>query len=173
MRPELDDTLAAPLVGSAPPGATATAPPGTPPAGPPGPGLAEGQQLGHFRIEKPLGAGGMGEVYLATDLALDRPVAIKVLPAALARDPARRDRMIREARAQARVSHPNVGHIYFIGEELGRLYFAMEFVAGETVADRIARGPLTAEDALAIVRPAALGLREAQRSGITHRDVKP
>src|SRR5690242_6684777 len=98
---------------------------------------------------------------------------MKVLPAQLARDPVRRDRMIREARSQARVSHPNVGHIYFIGEELGRLYFAMEFVAGETVADRIARGPLNPEDALAIVRSAALGLREAQRSGITHRDVKP
>ena len=173
MRPELDDTLAAP--GSAPlPGATATAPPGSGPIAPsPGPGLAAGQHLGHFRIEKPLGAGGMGEVYLATDLALDRPVAIKVLPAALGGDPARRDRMIREARSQARVSHPNVGHIYFIGEELGRLYFAMEFVAGETVADRVARGPLNPEDALSIVRSAALGLREAQRCGITHRDVKP
>ena len=191
MRPELEDTLAVPLAGSAPlvsalptpapapadaseltGGKTATAP-GSSASAAAGPGVAAGQQLGHFRIDRPLGAGGMGEVYLATDLALDRPVAIKVLPAALARDPVRRDRMIREARAQARVSHPNVGHIYFIGEELGRLYFAMEFVAGETVADRIARGPLTAEDALAIVRSAALGLREAQRSGITHRDVKP
>ncbi|HEX8106313.1 MAG TPA: protein kinase, partial [Kofleriaceae bacterium] len=142
-----------------------------------GPGLVAGQQLGHFRIDRPLGAGGMGEVYLATDLALDRPVAIKVLPPALARDPTRRDRLIREARAQARVSHPNVGHIYFIGEEggreAGRLYFAMEFVAGETVAERIARGPVSIEDALAIIRSAALGLREAQRSGITHRDIKP
>jgi uncharacterized RDD family membrane protein YckC len=162
-----------PTPGHAPaPGKTATAPGSSSPSLA-GPGLAAGQQLGHFRIERPLGAGGMGEVYLATDLALDRPVAIKVLPEGLARDPVRRDRMIREARAQARVSHPNVGHIYFIGEELGRLYFAMEFVAGETVADRIARGPLTAEDALSIVRSAALGLREAQRSGITHRDVKP
>jgi serine/threonine protein kinase len=138
-----------------------------------GPGLVTGQQLGHFRIEKPLGAGGMGEVYLATDLALDRPVAIKDLPVALARDPARRERMIREARAQARVSHPNVGHIYFIGEELGRLYFAMEYVAGQTVADRVAAGPLSIEDALAIIRSAAMGLREAQKSGITHRDIKP
>jgi uncharacterized RDD family membrane protein YckC len=141
-----------------------------------GPGLVAGQQLGHFRIDRPLGAGGMGEVYLATDLALDRPVAIKVLPAALARDPTRRDRLIREARAQARVSHPNVGHIYFIGEEVGesgRLYFAMEYVAGETLAARILRGPVSVEDALAIIRSAALGLREAQRSGITHRDIKP
>src|SRR5215468_7399116 len=134
MRPELDDTLAAESA------RTATAP-RSGPASTPGSELASGQQLGHFRIDRPLGAGGMGEVYLATDLALDRPVAIKVLPAAVARDPTRRDRLIREARAQARVSHPNVGHIYFIGEEpgrepgreTGRLYFAMEFVAGETV----------------------------------------
>jgi predicted Ser/Thr protein kinase len=135
--------------------------------------LTAGQQLGHFRIERPLGAGGMGEVYLATDLALERPVAIKVLPAAVARDPARRERMVREARAQARIAHPNVGHIYFIGEEAGRLYFAMEYVAGETLAARIAAGPLTVDDALSIIRSAALGLREAQRSGITHRDIKP
>jgi hypothetical protein len=189
MRPELEDTLAAPRPAPGVPsdprtpsapssGAisrTATSPGsgGSSTADDPGPGVIAGQQLGHFRIDKPLGAGGMGEVYLATDLALDRPVAIKVLPPALARDPARRDRLIREARAQARVSHPNVGHIYFIGEEAGRLYFAMEFVAGETVADRLARGSVSAEDALSIIRSAALGLREAQRSGITHRDIKP
>jgi uncharacterized RDD family membrane protein YckC len=115
----------------------------------------------------------MGEVYLATDLALDRPVAIKVLPAAVARDPARRDRLVREARAQASVNHPNIGHIYFIGEEAGRLYFAMEYVAGQTVADRLAAGAIAVDDALAIIRSAALGLREAQRGGITHRDIKP
>lgn len=135
--------------------------------------LATGVQLGHFRIEKPLGAGGMGEVYLATDLALDRRVALKVLPESVASEPARRDRMIKEARAQARVSHPNVAHIYFIGEEHKRLYFAMEYIAGETLADKLAKGPLAVPDALAIIRSAALGLREAQRSGFTHRDVKP
>ncbi len=135
--------------------------------------LAAGQQLGHFRVERRLGAGGMGEVYLATDLALDRPVALKVLPAALARDPKLRERLIREARAQARIVHPNVGHIYFIGEEAGRLYFAMEYVPGETLAERIARGPLPVEDALDAIRAAALGLREAQRNGFLHRDVKP
>jgi serine/threonine-protein kinase len=166
MRPELDDTLAAESA------RTATAP-RSGPATVPGSELAAGQQLGHFRIDRPLGAGGMGEVYLATDLALDRPVAIKVLPAAVARDPARRDRLVREARAQARITHPNVGHIYFIGEEYGRLYFAMEYVAGETLSARIAAGPLAVDDALSIVRSAALGLREAQKHGITHRDIKP
>jgi serine/threonine-protein kinase len=177
MRPELEDTLAAPRSGPGDPSAsrTATSPPATARTtgeGEPA-GVVAGQQLGHFRIERPLGAGGMGEVYLATDLALDRPVAIKVLPTAVARDPVRRDRMVREARAQARVNHPNIGHIYFIGEESGRLYFAMEYVAGRTVADRLAEGQLEADDALAIIRSAALGLREAQKSGITHRDIKP
>jgi hypothetical protein len=134
--------------------------------------LREGLRLGHFQISKKLGAGGMGEVYLATDLALDRPVAIKVLPAGVAAGIAR-ERMVREARAQARVMHTNVAHIYFIGEDEGRLYFAMEYVTGETLADKTARGPIPAEQALALIHDAVLGLREAQRSGFTHRDVKP
>ncbi len=152
---------------------TETAPAGSQPPPATTTGLVGGQPLGHFRIERQLGAGGMGEVYLATDVALDRPVAIKVLPEAVARDATRRERLIREARAQARVNHPNVAHIYFIGEDDGRLYFAMEHVAGATLAERIALGPVPAEDALAIIRAAALGLREAHRSGFTHRDVKP
>jgi len=135
--------------------------------------LPVGKQLDHFRIERLLGAGGMGEVYLATDLALDRPVALKVLPEATARDPRKRERLVREARAQARVAHPNVGHMYFVGEEDHRLYFAMEYVAGSTLAERIGKGPMPVDDALAVIRAVALGLREAQRSGITHRDVKP
>jgi len=171
VRPDLDDTLAAgsPAAGSDP-GRTATVP-GRPPRAP-STGLV-GRRLGHFQIERPLGAGGMGEVYLATDLALDRPVAIKVLPEDVARDPVRRDRLIREARAQARISHTNVAHIYFVGEEDGRLFFAMELVAGVTLADKIAAGPLPVDDALAVIRAAALGVREAQRSGFTHRDLKP
>jgi eukaryotic-like serine/threonine-protein kinase len=169
VRPELDETLQAP----SDPERTATlaARPGAP--APPAPGLAPGQQLGHFRIEKRLGVGGMGEVYLATDLALDRPVAVKVLPEHLARDPGRRERLVREARAQARITHPHVGHIYFIGEDENRLYFAMEYVAGKTLAERIAEGPMHVDEALAVIRAATLGLREAQRSGFLHRDVKP
>ena len=158
VRPELDDT--------------ATAAPAAVPGREPG-SIAIGMQLGHFRIEKPLGAGGMGEVYLATDLALDRPVAIKVLPGQVGGDPGRRDRMVREARAQAKVSHPHVGHIYFIGEHEHLLYFAMEYVAGETLADRVTKAPLGVDAALSVIRSAALGLREAHRSGFTHRDVKP
>jgi uncharacterized RDD family membrane protein YckC len=134
--------------------------------------LPAGMQLGHFRIERVLGVGGMGEVYLATDLALDRPVAIKVLPAGRATGSAR-DRLVREARAQARVHHPNVAHIYFIGEDAGRLYFAMEYLEGKTLAETVAAGPMPIDDALELVRSAALGLREAERAGFLHRDVKP
>jgi hypothetical protein len=139
---------------------------------PAGDELPTGLRLDHFRIERKLGAGGMGEVYLATDLALDRAVAIKVLPAQATTGPAR-ERLVREARAQARVQHPNVAHIYFIGEDAGRLYFAMELLAGKTLADQIADGPLAVEAALDAIRSAALGLREAQRAGFSHRDVKP
>jgi hypothetical protein len=153
-----DDTLPAP-------GSTATM--AAPPMAPGGE-LPAGTRLDHFRIERRLGAGGMGEVYLATDLALDRPVAIKVLPEAAASGRAR-ERLIREARAQARVHHPNVAHIYFIGEDGGRLYFAMELL-DRTLADA---GAMSAEHALAAIRAAALGLREAQRAGFTHRDIKP
>ena len=138
-----------------------------------GDALPAGLRLGHFRIDKRLGAGGMGEVYLATDLALDRPVAIKVLPAGFTTSGDARDRLIREARAQARIQHPNVAHIYFIGEDAGRLYFAMELLTGQTLGERAAEGPLSVEEALATIRAAALGLREAQRSGFTHRDIKP
>ncbi len=178
LSPGLEDTAEAPcppqVAGSSPPAVpehTLTAPPQMP-ARAPGEGLAPGLRLGHFQIEKKLGAGGMGEVYLATDLALDRPVAIKVLPTGTTSGTAR-ERLVREARAQARVNHPNVAHIYFVGEEQGRLYFAMEYVAGKTFADRVAAGPLAVEEALALIRGAALGLREAQRSGFLHRDVKP
>ena len=156
VRPELDDT------------ATLAPSPGGP-ASAPADQLPAGLRLGHFRIERRLGAGGMGEVYLATDLALDRPVAVKVLPAGVASGVAR-DRLVREARAQARVHHPNVAHIYFIGEDAGRLYFAMELLGGKTLAEL---APMRVEDALAMIRGATLGLREAQRSGFTHRDVKP
>jgi uncharacterized RDD family membrane protein YckC len=168
VKPELDDTLAAP----SPEPKTVTVA-GRGDVVPAAPGLQSGQQLGHFRIERRIGAGGMGEVYLATDLALDRPVAIKVLPDTVARDPKRRERLVREARAQARVAHPNVGHMYFIGEEAGRLFFAMEYVNGKTLGESIATGPMSVDDALSVIRAAALGLREAQREGYTHRDVKP
>src|SRR5687767_8327608 len=103
------------------------------PAAPAGPGLQPGAMLAHFRIEGPLGRGGMGEVYRATDLALERPVAVKVLPAEVADDETRRERLFREARAQARLQHPNVCHIYYVGQQEGRVFFAMELVGGESL----------------------------------------
>jgi len=164
------------------PGTTATAVGRTLPAGPGSAGSGEARapsplanrRLAHFRLEKPIGTGGMGEVWLATDLALEREVAIKLLSRELSGDPSLRERFYREARAQARIQHPNVGHIYFIGEEDGQLFFAMELIHGESLAQRLARtGKLPADEALGLCRQAALGLREAHRHGFTHRDVKP
>jgi serine/threonine-protein kinase len=116
----------------------------------------------------------MGEVYLATDVALDRSVAVKVLGRDIGDDAAARDRFVREARAQARINHPNICHIYFIGEQHGRLFFAMELVEGENLQQRIDRlGALPCSEAVELARMAAAGLAEAQRHGFTHRDVKP
>ncbi len=133
-----------------------------------------GRRLAHFLIQRKLGSGGMGEVYLATDLALDRSVALKVMTREIASRPGLRERFYREARAQARIQHPNVGHIYYIGEEDGQLFFAMEFIDGETLQQLLEReGRLAPEKALELCRMAALGLREGQRLGFAHRDVKP
>ncbi len=138
------------------------------------PELAAGDRLAHFRIERLLGKGGMGEVYLATDIRLGRQVALKLLPAASADDEAFRDRFYREAQAQAQIRHPNICQIYFIGEEDKRLFFAMEHIEGESLQDRLQRdGALPAAEALELCRMAALGLREAARHGFTHRDIKP
>ncbi len=137
-------------------------------------GERAGHRLAHFRIERPLGKGGMGEVYLATDVALERPVALKILPREVSRDSQLRERFYREARAQARIQHPNVCHIYYIGEEDDLLFFAMEYIDGESLQERIARVErLAPEVAVDLCRQAALGLREANRHGFTHRDVKP
>jgi uncharacterized RDD family membrane protein YckC len=144
------------------------------PGGPAASGSQPGRRLAHFRLERPLGRGGMGEVWLATDLALERPVAVKLLGREVAERPRLRDRFLREARAQARIHHPNVGHIYYVGEDDGQLFFAMEYIAGESLQDRLAReGKLPPEQAVELCRQAALGLREAHRHGFTHRDVKP
>lgn len=133
-----------------------------------------GRRLAHFLVQSRIGQGGMGQVYQATDLALDRPVALKVLAPDIASRPGLRERFYREARAQARIKHPNVGHIYYIGEEDGQLFFAMEYLDGESVQQQLERGgAMTPERALEICHMAALGLREAERLGFAHRDVKP
>jgi uncharacterized RDD family membrane protein YckC len=155
-------------------GRTLPATPAGAPAEPQGPLPVPGKRLAHGRLERPLGRGGMGEVWLATDTALDRPVAVKLLGRDVADTPAVRERFYREARAQARIVHANVGHIYFIGEQDGQVFFAMEYIEGESLSELLKRDTrLGAAAALAMVRQAALGLREAHRHGFIHRDVKP
>jgi tRNA A-37 threonylcarbamoyl transferase component Bud32/uncharacterized RDD family membrane protein YckC len=133
-----------------------------------------GEEFAHFRLDKLLGRGAMGEVYLATDMALDRPVAVKVLSKEIAGHARLRRRFFREARAQARLQHPNICHIYYIGEEDDHLFFAMEYVEGESLADRLERdGSIPADEGVELCLQAALALREANRQGFTHRDIKP
>ncbi|MGZ8468576.1 MAG: serine/threonine-protein kinase [Gemmatirosa sp.] len=129
---------------------------------------------GQFRVERELGRGGMGVVYLARDERLDRMVALKVLPAALAAEPQTRERFLREARTAARLAHPNIVPVYRADEAGGSAYFAMAYVDGESLADRVRdRGPLPPVDAMPILRDVAWALAYAQARGGVHRDVKP
>jgi serine/threonine protein kinase len=130
-----------------------------------------GAILSHFRITARLGAGGMGEVYRAEDGRLE--VAIKVLPAAFVADPERLARFEREARTLASLSHPNIASIFEVGHEDGTHFLVMELAAGETLADRIARGPIPGEEALPIALQIAEALQAAHERGIVHRDLKP
>jgi uncharacterized RDD family membrane protein YckC len=133
-----------------------------------------GCHIDHFEIRALLGEGGMGTVYLAHDLSLDRPVAIKVLRRELGDKPDLTERLVLEAQAQARLQHPNVVNVYYIGEYAGAPYFAMEYVRGETLADRIAdKGPIPWPEALEYVIQTTRALLEANDRGIVHRDVKP
>ena len=138
--------------------------------------LKPGDQLGPYEIDSPIGAGGMGEVYKARDTRLDRTVAVKVLPADLAADPDRRARFEREARAIAALSHPHICTIHDVGRHEAIDYLVMEYLDGETLADRMARSqdrPLPLPEALKIAIEIADALDKAHRAGITHRDVKP
>ena len=131
------------------------------------------ETIGRYRILKQLGAGGMGEVYLAEDPALKRQVAIKVLPAASGADETADARLVREAQAAATLDHPSVCAIYEVGEHDGQHFIAMQYVEGETLADRLARGSLPVSDALRIAEQVADALSEAHAHGIVHRDIKP
>jgi Tol biopolymer transport system component len=135
--------------------------------------LSPGVRLGPYEVTATLGAGGMGEVYLATDTNLGRQVAIKVLPAALAADPERLARFDREARTLAAINHPNIAAIYGFERAAQSTAIVMEMVDGPTLADRIAQGPLPLDEALPIARQIAEALDAAHERTIVHRDLKP
>jgi TolB-like protein len=131
------------------------------------------ETLGHYKILDRIGAGGMGEVYRARDTRLGRTVAIKVLAAGVANDPERRDRFLREARATAALSHPNIAALYEIGEDQGQLFLVFEFVPGETLKTEIGGQPLNPRRAIDLAVQIADALADAHAEGIVHRDIKP
>src|SRR5439155_17368416 len=132
-----------------------------------------GTKLAHFQITAHLGSGGMGEVYQATDSKLGRSVAIKLLPEAFARDTERVARFEREARVLASLNHPNIAAIYGLEYSDSQNFLVMELVDGETLAQRIQRGPLPVAGALGIAKQIAEALEAAHEKGVVHRDLKP
>ncbi|MEP6495991.1 MAG: serine/threonine-protein kinase [bacterium] len=129
---------------------------------------------GEYSLQRELGRGGMGVVYLARDVQLDRDVAIKVLPAHLAHTAEARERFVREARTAAGLSHPHIVPIHRVGEAGGVVFFVMSYVEGETLGERLrSRGPLPPADATRVMREVAWALAYAHGRGIVHRDVKP
>ncbi len=130
-------------------------------------------QIGPYTIERELGRGGMGVVYLGRDTKLDRPVAIKALPEHLAEDPERMARFEREAKLLASLSHPNIAGVYGLEEHEGARYLVMEFVEGESLAQILERGAIATEEAIRIGAQVASGVESAHEAGVIHRDLKP
>jgi Tol biopolymer transport system component len=135
--------------------------------------LATGTKLGPYEIHSPLGAGGMGEVYRARDTRLERDVAVKVLPASLSSDPSLRQRLEREAKAVSKLSHPHICTLYDIGHQDGMDFLVMELLEGETLEQRLTKGPLPSEQTIRFAAQIADALARAHKLGITHRDLKP
>src|SRR5690348_5967459 len=135
--------------------------------------LQPSTRLGPYEIISSIGAGGMGEVYRARDTRLDRTVAIKVLPQHLSERPEAKERFDREARAVSSLSHPNICHLYDVGTQDGISYLVMEYLEGETLADRLAKGPLPLQQVVKYGAEIAAGLEQAHRSNVIHRDLKP
>jgi len=136
-------------------------------------GISAGTRLGPYEIIAPLGAGGMGEVYRALDTRLERTVAIKVLPSHLSDNPDLKQRFEREAKAISQLNHPNICTLYDVGHEDRTDYLVMEFLEGESLAERLKRGPLPLKELIAIGCNIADALDRAHRAGIVHRDLKP
>ena len=135
--------------------------------------LPAGTRLGRYEIRSALGAGGMGQVYLAEDTELGRRVALKVLPSDMMSDDVARKRLLREARAAATLDHPHICSVYEVGEADGRRFIAMQFVDGETLDVRVKRASLSADEAIAIAADVADALADAHARGVIHRDIKP
>jgi hypothetical protein len=135
--------------------------------------LETGTRLGPYEILGLIGEGGMGQVFKARDTRLDRTVAVKMLPASLAADPVRRERFEREARNVSRLEHPNICPLYDVGEYDGQAYLVMQFLEGETLAERLQRGPLAIAQTLEYGIQIAEALAAAHRAEIVHRDLKP
>ncbi|HEU4899705.1 MAG TPA: serine/threonine-protein kinase [Actinomycetota bacterium] len=137
-------------------------------------GVVDERLNGRYRMEAPLATGGMGEVWAARDLLLDRPVAVKVLGRAMAGDGWAAERLCREARAAGRLEHPNIARVLDLGEHEGRPYLVMELLEGESLAARIDRGgPMPPAEAARVVAAVAEALEAAHQAGVVHRDVKP
>ena len=132
-----------------------------------------GQTISHYRVLEQLGAGGMGVVYLAEDVRLNRKVALKFLAPGVARDTTAEARLLREAQSASALDHPHIATVYEIGDYQGQLFIAMAYYAGETLRHRIDRGPIAIGDVAAIAGQIADGLATAHAAGIIHRDLKP
>jgi eukaryotic-like serine/threonine-protein kinase len=135
--------------------------------------LSSGTKLGPYEILAPVGAGGMGEVYRAKDTRLDRTVAIKILVAHLSSNPDLKQRFEREARTISSLSHPHICALHDIGHQDGIDYLVMEFLEGETLADRLNKGALPMDQVMRYGMQIADALDKAHRQGIVHRDLKP
>src|SRR5271165_5133197 len=135
--------------------------------------LSSGTLLGPYEIQSPLGAGGMGEVYRARDTRLDRSVAVKILPSHLSNDAEAKQRFDREARTISSLNHPNICTLYDVGHQNGTDFLVMEFLDGQTLADRLSKGPLPIDQVLRYAADICDGLEKAHRSGVVHRDLKP
>src|SRR5262245_35658304 len=134
---------------------------------------ATGTTLDQYRLEERIGAGGMGEVWRATDLTLDRLVAVKILPEAFSADPQRVARFEREAKLLASLNHSNIAMIHGLHSAQGLHFLAMELVSGEDLAERLKRGALPVDEAIGMARQLAEALEAAHDSGVVHRDLKP